>query len=342
MRRTASSTARPSSSATRDSSSPSPAPTTGGPHPPSVYGFSGSAGPRPQNSPSLAGRRDAATARPAIPSHRSRTTPSSDAAAALLTIKQTTTYVNGANEFDVRWDVDEQLECGAEVQGAERRRLLLRGLRPRHGHLHPGPAALRRWHERRHRPLGRLRGGDGQLARWGPLSGVQLPGHLGRRNRAGGHHANPAFADSVEGEPTTTPAASSGTTSSTTGLAVGATTTYEVVIRNAVPAALQFNTTNAGSPQHVPVSFVATAKDTSGVAFAGKQLRYSITGVERDDLGRGDRRQRQRRHHRSRHQRRRRHGDRVRRPTTTASARTTSRRRPRSPRSSTTSRRRAP
>ena len=56
-------------------------------------------------------------------------------------------------------------------------------------------------------------------------------------------------------------------------------TTFALVVRSAVPSALQLNPTNAGSPKGVPVNITATATDTSGTPYAGRTLRYEITGV---------------------------------------------------------------
>ena len=50
-------------------------------------------------------------------------------------------------------------------------------------------------------------------------------------------------------------------------------------MRTALPAALQFDQTNAGAPQGVPITFTVTAKDTADNPFAGKKLVSAITGV---------------------------------------------------------------
>jgi sulfite reductase alpha subunit-like flavoprotein len=63
------------------------------------------------------------------------------------------------------------------------------------------------------------------------------------------------------------------------GLAGDATATFELVARNAVPSALQMNPTNAGAPKGVPINFTATALDSAGVPYAGRTLRYTITGA---------------------------------------------------------------
>jgi hypothetical protein len=64
-----------------------------------------------------------------------------------------------------------------------------------------------------------------------------------------------------------------------TGLDPSASTTFAVIVRSAVPSSLQLSPTNAGSPRGVPVNIAATAVDTSGRPYAGKTLRYEITGV---------------------------------------------------------------
>jgi hypothetical protein len=50
-------------------------------------------------------------------------------------------------------------------------------------------------------------------------------------------------------------------------------------VRTALPAALQFDQTNAGAPQGVPITFTVTAKDTADNPFAGKRLVSAITGA---------------------------------------------------------------
>jgi hypothetical protein len=62
-------------------------------------------------------------------------------------------------------------------------------------------------------------------------------------------------------------------------LTSGATATFELVARNAVPSALQMNPTNAGSPQGVPVNFTVTAVDTNGQPYVNKTIRYQIVGA---------------------------------------------------------------
>jgi hypothetical protein len=62
------------------------------------------------------------------------------------------------------------------------------------------------------------------------------------------------------------------------GLDAGATRSFELVIRSAVPSALQLIPTNAGSRQGVPINITATATDSNGQPYAGKRLRFEIIG----------------------------------------------------------------
>jgi len=62
------------------------------------------------------------------------------------------------------------------------------------------------------------------------------------------------------------------------GLAPAGSRTFAAIVRSAVPSALQMNPTNAASRQGVPVGITATATDSNAQPYAGKTLRYTITG----------------------------------------------------------------
>jgi hypothetical protein len=62
------------------------------------------------------------------------------------------------------------------------------------------------------------------------------------------------------------------------GLAIGASVNFELVARSAVPSALQITPPNAGSPQGVPINFTVSALDTNSQPYAGKTIRYQIVG----------------------------------------------------------------
>jgi len=201
-------------------------------------------------------------------------------ATALLTVKQTTTYVNGANDFDVRWDVTNNSNAAQHFKALSAADFYFEGSDRGTGIFTQGPP---RFVGGTNADTGRSGGyveATANSPAWSHYQAFNYPDVWDDAVEEAAATTNPVFADTVEGESDDNAGGIEWDNMlSGAGLAPGATTTYEVVIRNAVPAALQFNTTNAGSPQRVPISFVATAKDTSGVAFAGKQLRYSITGA---------------------------------------------------------------
>ena len=208
-----------------------------------------------------------------------------------------------------------------QPQGTRRRRLLLRGRRLRHRHLHRRAAPIHRRHQPRLRQLGRIRRSDRRRARAlvgipGPPIRLGLGRGLGQdrgeRRRASGA----TFDDSVLAErPSTTPAASSGTRTRPARASRSAQPAPSSSWSAArVPSALQLNPTNAGvaagrpDQHHRDGARLATAQP-----YAGKSLRYSIVGPNAATGGAILEPGRHRRDHRSRRQSGDRHGDRIRR-----------------------------
>ena len=179
----------------------------------------------------------------------------------------------------MRWDVTNVSSRRCSYKALQRR-LLLRGLRPRHRHLHAGPAAL-------HRGTNADTGRSAALWRRRPTRRPGRPYQATFNGRESGTTEVEHAADDVEpdvrrqrrGQPDDNAGGVEWDDNSPARTGRERDDAPTIVLRSAVPAALQFNSINAGSPQRVPISFVATAKDTSGVAFAGKQLRYTITGA---------------------------------------------------------------
>ncbi len=62
------------------------------------------------------------------------------------------------------------------------------------------------------------------------------------------------------------------------GLAAGATRSFALAVRSAVPSALLLTPSNGGAPQGVPIDFQARATNTAGVPYAGRTLNFQITG----------------------------------------------------------------
>jgi hypothetical protein len=258
-----------------------PAPVLGGVPAGSVWGFSGSAGPFGlQSYTEISQTPPTGDGTAGTPFTQVTTYAVKPAATPLLTVKQTTTYVNGANQFDVRWDVTNTSGAAQHFKALSAADFYFEGSDRGTGVFTPGPP---RFVGGTNADTGRSGGfveATANSPAWSHYQAFNYPDVWDDAVEQAGASLNPVFNDTVEGESDDNAGGIEWDNMLTgAGLANNATATYEVVIRNAVPAALQFNTTNAGSPQHVPVSFVATAKDTSGVAFAGKQLRYAITGV---------------------------------------------------------------
>jgi hypothetical protein len=96
-----------------------------------------------------------------------------------------------------------------------------------------------------------------------------------------GDAATPSFDDTVVGEPVDNAGAVEWDQylDPARTLPAGQTASFELLVRTALPAALQFDQTNAGAPQGVPITFTVTAKDTAETPFAGKRLVSTITGA---------------------------------------------------------------
>jgi hypothetical protein len=245
-----------------------------------VYGFTGGAGPdgldayTQVSQPPVSG--DGTAGNPFMQVTNYAVKP---AATTRLAIKQTTSYVNGSNEFDVRWDITNMSGVPLSFKALSAADFYFEGSDRGTGIFTQGPP---RFVGGTNADTGRS-GGFVEATANSPAWSHYQAYHYGEiwteKVEHAGDSANPTFDDSVEGESDDNAGGVEWDDTLATPLATAATKTYEVVIRNAVPAALQFNQTNAGSPQRVPIAFVATAKDTSGIAFAGKQLRYTITGV---------------------------------------------------------------
>ena len=135
----------------------------------------------------------------------------------LCAVTQTTTYVNGSQEFRVRWEVNNDSRRRGQLQGARGGRLLLRGRRRRApGSSPPGPPRFIGGTNLDTGTLRRLRRGD----RRRPPAVVGLPGapirqlartRSGARSRKRRRAPTRPSTTRCSPKPSTTPAASSGT-----------------------------------------------------------------------------------------------------------------------------------
>jgi hypothetical protein len=201
------------------------------------------------------------------------------------TIKQTTTYVNGAQEFRVRWAVTNTSGAALPFKALAAADFYFEGSDVGTGIYTEGPP---RFVGGTNADTGRSGGfveSAGSAAPWTAYQALEWSGHDDIKdvwNDVIEHAADspsPSFANTVEGRPTDNAGGVEWDETLNAPLQNNQTKTYELIVRSAVPAALQFDKTNAGAPQRTPITFVATAKDTSGQPFTGKALRYGITGA---------------------------------------------------------------
>jgi hypothetical protein len=198
-----------------------------------------------------------------------------------ISITQTTTYVNGSQEYRVRWDVRNN-GGPARLKALAAADFFFDGSDRGTGIYTQGPPQF----------VGGTNADTGasggfvevpSTSPWSRYQALEWGGAAtqvwGKIESAAANGANPTLDSTVVGEQVDNAGAVEWDQYATTALAGGATASFELVARNAVPSALQLNPTNAGSPKGVPINFTATAVDTAGVPYAGKTLRYAITGA---------------------------------------------------------------
>jgi hypothetical protein len=247
---------------------------------PTVNGFDGAAGPdglalyNPTNASPVTG---SGTAADPIKQVTSYTT-----AGTTVDITQTTTYVNGSQEFRVRWDVHNMGGAAAHFKAIAAADFFFDGSDRGTGIYTQGPPQF----------VGGTNadtgasGGFVEVPATSPWSRYQAlafggaPGEVWNKVEGSAASSDPTLDNTVVGEQVDNAGAVEWDQYATgAGLASGATASFELVARNAVPSALQMNPTNAGSPKGVPINFTATALDSAGVPYAGRTLRYTITGA---------------------------------------------------------------
>ena len=243
---------------------------------PDVYGFSGSAGPF--------GLTAYATG--------SQTGPTGSGSAAdplkLVTtyavtggyaITQTTTYVNGSQQFRIRWDVT-AVGATRHFKALAAADFYFEGSDRGTGIFTQGPP---RFIGGTNADTGNS-GGFEEVAGSPAWSAYQAlpygndPTEVWGKVENAGTSASASFDSTVVGEQVDN-AGGVEWDQYVAGLAPGATASFELVARNAVPSALQITPPNAGSPQRVPINFTVNAVDTNGQPYVGRTIRYQITGA---------------------------------------------------------------
>jgi hypothetical protein len=247
-----------------------------------VYGFDGTAGPDPSDlytSSSSGPVTGSGTS--SDPLRQVMTYAVHPASADLLTVTQTTSYVNGSQEFRVRWVVhNATASTTIPFKALAAADFFFEGSDRGTGIFTAGPP---RFIGGTNADTGSSGGFvevlGGPSPPWSHYQALAFPDVWTQRVETAGSSTAPTFDDSVVGDQVDNAGGVEWDDHVSSGLAAGADATYEVIVRNAVPSALQLNPTNAGAAQHVPINVTATATDTNGGPYAGKALRYQITGV---------------------------------------------------------------
>lgn len=243
-----------------------------------VYGFQGSAGPdvggslveyTPGTQQATTGSGTAADPLRQITTY----------AAGAVTVTQTTTYVNGAQSFLVRWNVHNGSSSAVRFKALAAADFFFEGDDAGTGVFTQGPP---RFIGGTNADTGNSGGfeevvGAGLLP-WSTYQALSYPDVWTKIQNAA--TTSPTFDGSV----LATPNDNAGGVEwdqllAAPGLAINGDQGFSMVVRNAVPAALRLQPSNGGAPRGVPINITATATDTNGVPYAGRLLRYSIIGA---------------------------------------------------------------
>jgi hypothetical protein len=202
-------------------------------------------------------------------------------AGALAQVTQTTSYVNGAQQFTVRWDVKNISASPIHFKAFVPADFFFDGSDRGTGVYTVGPPQF----------IGGTNvdtGNSGGMeevpgSEWSAYQALEWgddPDQLWGTVNDGADSTAATLDDSVIGEFVDNAGAVEWDQYATgAGLAANAQRTFQVIMRSAVPAALIFAPANAASPQGVPVNFTATATDSVGHPYAGRTLRYTIEGA---------------------------------------------------------------
>jgi hypothetical protein len=247
-----------------------------------VYGFDGSAGPHGLtdytfvSQSAVTGSGSAADPLTLVTKYD---------AGSLLHVTQTTTYVNGAQQFTVRWDVQNTSGSAVRFKALSAADFFFDGSDRGTGIFTQGPPRF----------VGGTNADTGRSGGFAELLGPPInspvwsayqalvyggdPNEVWGKVQAAAGSDLASFDNTVVGEQVDNAGGVEWDNYAVTGLANNATASFALTARSAVPSALQITPPNAGSPQGVPINFTVSALDTNGQPYAGKTVRYQITGV---------------------------------------------------------------
>ena len=251
---------------------------------PTVYGFDGSAGPHGTTDYTL-GSQGAVTGSGTAADPLTQITIYQTAATGGLEVTQTTTYVNGSQFFTTTWVVKNTGATPAHFKAFAAADFFFDGSDRGTGIYTQGPPQF----------IGGTNADTGNSGGFAEVPGTTAWSRYqalaygsaadqvwGKIDNAAASDA-PTFDDTVVGEQVDNAGGvewDQYVTGGTPGaLAPNASATFSLVARSAVPSALQINPPNAGSPKGVPINFTVGAFDTNGTPYAGRTIRYAITGA---------------------------------------------------------------
>jgi hypothetical protein len=246
-----------------------------------VYGFDGSAGPHGLTDYTLVSQ-SAVTGSGSAASPLTLVTKYD--AGTSLGVTQTTTYVNGTQQFTVRWDVHNGSGSAVRFKALAAADFFFEGSDKGTGIFTQGPPRF----------IGGTNADTGRSGGFAEILGPPLnsPAWSAYQALAYGNDAgavwgkvetasandSASFDNTVVGEQVDNAGGVEWDQYAVSGLPNGSTATFALTARSAVPSALQISPPNAGSPQRVPINFTVNAVDTNGQPYAGKTIRYQITG----------------------------------------------------------------
>jgi hypothetical protein len=251
-----------------------------------VYGFEGAAGPSGlEDYEAVSQSAVTGAGTPASPLKQVTTYAVSPGDVRFAEITQTTTYVNGAQQFNVRWDVKNTTANPLKLKALAAADFYFDGSDRGTGIYTEGPPRFvggTNADTGNSGGFAEVTGGSSPSPRWSHYQALPwgfAATDVWPRVQTAAASAAPTFDDTVVGEPVDNAGGVEWDQYLTTPIPAAATRSFELTVKNAVPALLQLTPSNAGSPRGVPINVTATAVNTEGTPYAGRTLRYSITGV---------------------------------------------------------------
>ena len=206
-------------------------------------------------------------------------------AGASLDVTQTTTYVNGTQQFTVRWDVHNGSGSAVRFKALAAADFFFEGSDRGTGIFTQGPPRFiggTNADTGRSGGFAELLGPPTNSPAWSAYQALAYgndPSEVWGRVEGASANDGASFDNTVVGEQVDNAGGVEWDQYAVTGLPNGSTATFALTARSAVPSALQISPPNAGSPQRVPINFTVNAVDTNGQPYAGKTIRYQITGA---------------------------------------------------------------